>query len=158
MKTLIVYDSFFGCTEKIAWKIGDTLGIPETTVVRVSELKPEQLVGIELLIVGSPTRAFRPTKAITNFLKNIPTQGLKGVKVAAFDTRVSATDLNSRIFNFFVKFFGYAAEPIAAKLVKKGGNLIIPSAPFYVKTSENSLKDGEPERAADWAKLILQVG
>jgi len=158
MKTLIIYDSFFGCTEKIARAIGDSLGIPETTVIRVSELKLEQLAGIELLIVGSPTRAFRPTKAITNFLKNIPVQGLKGVKVAAFDTRVLAADLNSRIFNFFVKFFGYAAEPITAKLVKKGGNLITPPEPFYVKTAENSLKDGEPERAADWVKVILQAG
>jgi flavodoxin len=157
MKTLIVYDSFFGCTEKIAQAIGESLEKHEAFVVRISDLKPEQLAGIELLIVGSPTRAFRPTKAITKFLKNIPAQGLKGVKVAAFDTRVSVTDLNSRIFNFFVKFFGYAAEPIAAKLVKKDGNLITPPEPFYVKTSENSLKDGEPERAADWAKVILKA-
>jgi len=157
MKTLIIYDSFFGCTEKIAQAIGDSLGKQEVTVVRVSQLKPEQIVGIELLIVGSPTRAFRPTKAITNFLKNIPAQGLNGIKVAAFDTRISAVDLNSKVFNFFVKFFGYAAEPIAAKLVKKSGNLIIPPEPFYVKTSENSLKDGEQERAADWAKVILKA-
>lgn len=157
MKTLIIYDSFFGCTEKIALAIGESLAKHEAIVVRISQLKTEQLAGTELLIVGSPTRAFRPTKAITNFLKNIPAQGLKGVKVAAFDTRVSTVDLNSRIFNFFVKFFGYAAEPIAAKLVKKGGYLITPPEPFYVKTSENTLKDGELERAADWAKVILKA-
>jgi flavodoxin len=157
MKTLIIYDSFFGCTEKIAQAIGNSIGKQEATVVRVSQLKTEQLAVTELLIVGSPTRAFRPTKAITKFLKNIPVQGLKDVKVAAFDTRVSVTDLNSRIFNFFVKFFGYAAEPIAAKLVKKGGNLIVPPEPFYVKTSENTLKDGEQERAADWGKVILKA-
>jgi flavodoxin len=157
MKILIVYDSFFGCTEKIAQTIVESLAKHEATVVRISQLKTEQLAGTELLIVGSPTRAFRPTKAITKFLKNIPVHGLKGVKVAAFDTRVSAVDLNSRIFNFFVKFFGYAAEPIAAKLVKKGGNLIVPPEPFYVKTSENALKDGEQERAANWGKTILKA-
>jgi len=35
-------------------------------------VKPEELTGLELLIVGSPTRGFRPTPAIAEFLKSIP--------------------------------------------------------------------------------------
>ena len=157
MKTLIVYDSFFGNTEKIAQAIGNSLGSKEDVeTLRVSDIKFEQLIGLELIIVGSPTRVFKPTKAIMNFLNKIPLDSLKGVKVAAFDTRISTVDVNSRFLNILVKLFGYAAKPIADKLEKKGGSLIIPPEGFFVKDSEGPLKDGEPERAADWAKLIMK--
>jgi hypothetical protein len=56
-----------------------------------------------------------------------------------------------------VKLFGYAAKPIAYKLEKKGGSLVIPPEGFLVKASEGPLKDGELERAADWAKLIIET-
>jgi len=158
MKALIVYDSFFGNTEQIALAIGNSLGSKENVEThRVSEIKPEQLIGLGLLIAGSPTRAFRPTKTITNFLKKISSNGLKDVKVAAFDTRISLTDTNSRFLNILVKLFGYAAKPIADRLEKKGGTLIIPPEGFFVKDSEGPLKDGELERAAEWAKLIIKT-
>jgi len=158
MKVLIVYDSVFGNKEKIALAISNSLASKENVeTFRVSAIKPEQLIGLGLLIVGSPTRAFRPTKAITNFLKKISSNSLKGVKVAAFDTRISPTDVNSRFLNILVKLFGYAAKPIADKLEKKGGELIILPEGFFVKGTEGPLKDGELERDADWAKLITKA-
>ncbi len=158
MKTLIVYDSFFGNTEKVAQAIGNSLGSKENVeTLRVSEVKPEQLIGLELLIVGSPTRVFKPTKAIMGFLNKIPLNVLKGVKVAAFDTRISTVDVNSRFLNILVKLFGYAAKTIAYKLEKKGGSLIIPHEGFFVKDSEGPLKDGELKRAVDWVKLIMKT-
>lgn len=158
MKILIIYDSFFGNTEKIAKAIGNSLSPKENVeILQVSDMKPEQLIGLDLIIVGSPTRAFKPTKAIMHFLNKIPLNGLKSVKVAAFDTRISITDVNSRFLNILVKLFGYAAKPIADKLEKKGGNLIIPPEGFLVKDSEGPLKDGELERAVDWAKLIMKT-
>jgi len=102
MKYLIVYDSVFGNTEQIALSIGNSLGSKENvTISRVNAIKPEQLVGLDLLIVGSPTRGFRPTKAISSFLNKIPSNSLKGIKVAAFDTRISADDTNPRIVKLF---------------------------------------------------------
>jgi len=157
VKALIVYDSVFGNTEKIAKAIGDSLAdLQSTEVVKVSEAKLEQLQGTDLLIVGSPTRAFKPTKAIVDFLIQIPSNGLKGIDVAAFDTRVNTEDVNSRILNGFVKIFGYAAKPIADKLQKKGGNLVIPPEGFFVKDNEGPLKEGELERAAKWAKQVMK--
>jgi flavodoxin len=156
MKALVIYDSFFGNTEQIARAIGNALGSQgEVEVLRVGDVKPEQLAGLNLLIVGSPTRAFRPTPAISSFLGRIPANGLQGVKVAAFDTRMSTQDANSPILAFFVKLFGYAAKPIADKLTKKGGELAIPPEGFFVKGSEGPLKEGELERAADWARQII---
>ena len=156
MKVLVIYDSFFGNTEQIAQAIGDNLGSAEDVkIVRVSEVKPEQISGLEFLIVGSPTRAFRATPAITNLIKGISKNGLKGIKVAAFDTRISINDINSSIGRFFINLFGYAAKPMSDKLRKKGGELIIPPEGFFVEGTEGPLKEGELKRAADWAKQIL---
>jgi flavodoxin I len=155
MKTLIIYDSVFGNTEQIARAIADALK-PQNKVelLRVSSVKPEDVQGVELLIVGSPTRKFTATPEIFSFIKSISIQGLKGVQVTAFDTRISLSDIKSSVLRFMVKLGGYAAEPIAKKLQKKGGDLIIPPEGFFVNDTEGPLKDGELERAAEWAKQI----
>ena len=156
MKVLIVYDSYFGNTEKIARSIGNTHDSNQTVeIVRASDIMTDQLTGAELLIVGSPTRAFRPTKGIMNFLKSIPSHSLDGVRVAAFDTRISTDDIDSRMLKKLVHLFGYAAKPISDRLVKRGGILIIPPEGFYVQDNEGPLKDGEIERAAEWGKHII---
>lgn len=107
--------------------------------------------------MAPPTRVFKPIKSILNFIDKIPLNGLKGVKVAAFDTRISAPEVNSPLLNILVKMFGYASKPIAYKLKKKGGSLIIRLEGFFVKDYKGPLKDGELERAADWAKLIMET-
>ncbi len=156
MKALIIYDSIFGNTEKIAQAIGNAWGVPKDVEIRrVSDVNLQQLARLTLLIVGSPTRGFKPTPAINSFLGSIPRNGLKGVQVAAFDTRIALSDVDSRILPIFVKLFGYAAQPIAARLQKKEGELIVPPEGFFVKGSEGPLKEGELERAVDWAKRIL---
>ncbi len=155
MKALVVYDSVFGNTEQIAQAIGKALGPAEDVrVLRVGDAEPGQLAGLGLLIVGSPTRAFRPTPATTSFLKGIPARGLRGVRVAAFDTRIAMDDQVPGILRFMAGIFGYAAKPIADRLAKKGGELALPPEGFIVNGSEGPLKDGELERAADWASQI----
>ena len=69
--------------------------------------------------------AFSPTPAIKTWLKSIAANGLQGVKVAAFDTRIALEDVDSAILNFLVKIFGYAAKPIGDRLTKKGGELMM---------------------------------
>ena len=159
MKALVIYDSYFGNTEQIAQAIGNALGSPEDVeILRVGNVKPEQLAGLELLIVGSPTRAFRPTPAITNLLKGIPTNGLGGVKVAAFDTGIAIADMKPAILRFMAGVFGYAAKRIASRLQKKGGQLAVPPEGFLVMGAEGPLKEGELERAADWARQVMATG
>jgi len=156
MQALIVYDSYFGNTEKVAQEIGKSLGSRnEVKVCKVKEVTPEQLKGLNILIVGSPTRAFSPSPAIKKFLKSIPKNSLNGIGVAAFDTRISEVDIDSKILSFLVKLFGYAAKPILQKLVKKGGEPAVSPEGFIVKDTEGPLKEAELERAAEWAKKIL---
>ncbi len=158
MKAMVIYDSVFGNTEQVAREIGNSLDFQENVeILRASSAKPDQLTGLELLFVGSPTRGFRPTEGITNFLKRIPADGLNGIKVAAFDTRISINDIKSPILRFLVKVGGYAAKPIADRLQKKGGDLIVPPEGFFVNGTEGPMKEGELERAAEWTKQIDQV-
>ncbi|MBN2008907.1 flavodoxin family protein [candidate division KSB1 bacterium] len=156
MNSLIVFDSVFGNTEQIASAIAGALGTDENIkLLRVNEASVDQIAETDVLIVGSPTRGFRATAATTHFLKQIPRNGLKGVKVAAFDTRISEQDIDSTMLRFMMKKFGYAASPIATRLRKKGGRLILPPEGFIVADTEGPLKDGELDRAVAWADKIL---
>jgi flavodoxin I len=157
MKGFVMYDSAFGNTEQIAMAIGSTLGSPdEIEVLRVGEVKMEQFTEFELLIVGSPTQRFKPTEATSDFLKRIPANYLQGTNVAAFDTRLTIEEIEeTRSLAFFVRFFGYAAQSIANKLKKKGGELIAAPEGFYVQGVKGPLVEGELERAAAWARQII---
>jgi flavodoxin len=158
MKALIVYDSVFGNTEEVAQAVGAALAPQaEVAVVRVGDVTPERLAGLDALFVGSPTRAFRPTPAVQKWLKSLAPHSLKGVKVAAFDTRLDVSKVSSRVLPHLVKLFGYAAEPMAARLVKKGGSQAMPPAGFFVEGLEGPMKAGELERAAAWALQILSA-
>jgi flavodoxin len=160
MKTLILYDSVYGNTEKIALAIGDALGTQEdVSIIKVSDAKPDQFAGLDLLIVGAPTQRFRTTPAMSDLLKMIPQNSLKGVKVAAFDTRLSMDEIKKiPILAFFVRLFGvnaYAARPIANRLKKKGGKLVGSPEGFFVQGMEGPLVEGELDRAVNWARQII---
>jgi flavodoxin len=69
----------------------------ELGIVRINAATPEKLKGLDLVIVGSPTRGFRPTESIQAFLENLPANNLRGVKAAAFDTRIALKDIQQPI-------------------------------------------------------------
>ncbi len=81
MKTLIIYESFFGNTEKIAQAISEGLGASmNVEVCKVGDVKPEQIENADLLIVGSATRAFRPSPETKRFLSHLRATLSKGKK------------------------------------------------------------------------------
>ncbi|MGB7595434.1 MAG: flavodoxin family protein [Erysipelotrichaceae bacterium] len=153
MKTLVIYDSVFGNTKMIAEAI--TLGLNEDAkALHVSEATKD-FEGIGLLIVGSPTRGFRPTPAITAFLKSIPAGKLDGIKIAAFDTRMDIKKVNNKFLTFMVKLSGYAVEKIEKQLIAKGGTSL-GTEWFCVSASEGPLLEGETDRAASWAGGLVK--
>jgi flavodoxin len=153
VKTLVVYDSVYGNTEKIARAIGDAVG-GEVRVLRASETKTTDLDALDFLIVGSPTQAFRALNSVQSFIGRIPGGALKGVKAAAFDTRMPADDVGKGL-RFMMKIGGYAAPRIADSLKKKGGDLVAAPEGFFVKEKEGPVREGELERAAAWAKQTI---
>ena len=157
MNKAVIYDSAYGNTEKIARAIGLALGSQEeVAILRISEVSQAQLTGLKLLIVGSPTQRLRPTLGTSNLLKGLSRNSLKGVKVAAFDTRLTVQEIEKiRVLAFFVRLFGgYAAPVIAKGLQKIGGELIAPPEGFYVEGTEGPLVEGELDRAENWARKI----
>ena len=87
MKVQIVFDSAYGNTERIAKAIGDAVG-GEVEVINVKE-SAGKTIPADVLLVGSPTYGGKPTPAIQDFMNGLAGDSLKGIDVAAFDTRLS---------------------------------------------------------------------
>ncbi len=65
MHALVVYDSQFGNTERIAAAIADTLRTTgEVRLAHVEPAHPLDLEGVDLLILGCPTQGWAPTVAM----------------------------------------------------------------------------------------------
>jgi len=145
MKALIVVDSVYGNTEKIAKAIAEGLAPVETRLVRPAGAGASDLQTIDLLLVGSPVQGGRATKPIQDFLSKIPGDALDHKAYAAFDTRVKSG---------FAKIFGYAANRISGELKGKGGDIIAEPQGFLVKGKEGPLAEGELDKAKDWGKSL----
>ncbi|MBK8050889.1 MAG: flavodoxin family protein [Anaerolineales bacterium] len=161
MKALLIYDSRYGNTEKIAHAIGEGLaeGLGATGSVRVlpvGEAQTSQLAGWDLLIVGAPTHGSHPSPPMREFLDRVPGSALAGVKVAAFDTRTDMATLNGamRWFGKFLDRLGYAAPKISSCLETRGGQVVMPPAGFIVKGTEGPLEEGELARATAWGRQL----
>lgn len=152
MKSLVLYDSAFGNTELIAKEIARVV---DAQAVRVGDFRSEMFDGLDLLVVGSPTQAFRPLKSVTEFLDKLAAGSLKGIKASSFDTRISEKDTKSFFLKGMMKVFGCAAKPIAEKLKKKGATIVLEPAGFAVNDTKGPLKDGELARAAEWASRLM---
>ena len=143
MNTLIIYDSQFGNTERIAQAIAGTLRtFGQAQAVRVDPAHPVELERVDLLILGCPTQAFRPTAAMQSFLEKVSYASLSGLAVACFDTRVHGP-------------FGSAARGMARRLQKIGVSPLLPPQSFFVKGTQGPLESGEGERAATWARMLF---
>ncbi len=156
MKALIIYDSQFGNTEKIAQSIGDALAAgAETTLLRAAAATPAALTGYDLIVVGSPTQRFNATEVMSGLLSS---PDLHNVKAAAFDTRFDRAEVEQGVLRLAMKVAGdkaWAATHIADTLTKAGATVVVAPEGFIVEGTEGPLRPGELERAAEWATQIL---
>lgn len=152
MKTLVVYDSLYGNTEKVARAIAQAIGA-EAKLKLVGNIHRSDLRDTRCLIIGSPTQGGKPKPETRAFLNNIPPNGLSGMSAATFDTRLLASK-NNPFMSLLLKTAGYAAPKIAKQLQAKGANLVASPHGFIVNGKEGPLRKGELERAAVWAKGI----
>lgn len=148
MNKLVIYDSQFGNTEKIAQAIGRSIS---AKVIQVASLNASDLKNIDQLVIGSPTQGGRATPAVQKFISDISPKTLVNTEVAVFDTRFREKDLNFAL-RLLVKTIGYAASKMANILKSKGAKLFVPPEGFIVKNKEGPLASGELERAGKWLK------
>lgn len=153
MRTLIVYDSTHGNTKKIVDSISNVIS-GEVLVKHVAKVDISDIKNIDFLIVGSPTQGGLPTYAIKEFIQKIPKNGLNGVGVAAFDTRISKKD-QSLGLRILLGVLGYAAGRIIESLKSKGGRVVLSPKGFIVEGREGPLRNGEVERASSWVSAII---
>jgi menaquinone-dependent protoporphyrinogen IX oxidase len=152
MKGLIVYDTSYGNTKKIAETIRETLkesGI-EADLFKVNEVKKFGAKEYNFLILGSPTKFGTISFALKFFLGKIKIEEWLNKPFAAFDTENPENIEQSRI----QKKEWSAAEKIAEPLKEKKMNQILPVLKAAVLGQKGPLMEGEIERTKDYAKEL----
>ena len=147
MNTVIAYDSLFGNTEQVVLTIAEALrAYGRVQTVRVEHTHPLYVQEVDLLLLGCPTQKWGTTPAMSALLAYIPSETLKRLAVACFDTRLDEPQWVS----------GSAAERMTRKLRKRGASHLFPPQSFLVKGTHGPLEDGELERAAHWAAQLRE--
>ena len=94
MVTLVIYDTKFGNTEKVAQAIGrgvGTLGSAHVMdVARAAGSLPERP---DLLIIGGPTQRHGASPGLRAFVDTLAARSLTGVAATSFDTRYRGSTL-----------------------------------------------------------------
>jgi len=146
MQTVVIYDSKFGNTEKIAQAIGRGLSaVGDVRVMSTGEATPTERP--DLLFLGGPTQNHGASAGLRDFLNTLPAV-LQGVPAVPFDTRYrGATWLTG------------SAAAQAAKAIRKAGSDVVadPESFFIVRKGpmeRQMLEPGEIERAEQWAAGI----
>ncbi|MFH0890428.1 MAG: flavodoxin domain-containing protein [Candidatus Liptonbacteria bacterium] len=155
MQILIVYDSAYGNTGKIALAMAGSVSSPyEARAMRVGDTEMGRVASSNIIILGCPTQGGRPTQNMRDFISKIPAEGLKGKRVAAFDTRFEEKE-QSFALRLLMKTIGYAAPEMMKELVARGGVGVVEPEGFIVNGKEGPLKEGELEQATNWARKII---
>jgi flavodoxin len=141
MKALVVYDSTYGNTRKIAEAVAAELGRGAKAIC-ISDVRDADLSGLDLLVAGSPVLGWSPSEKTRSFLVNLKPGQLKGVKAAAFDTRMR------------IIIHGDAAKKMAAFLQKAGAEMVGEPAGFIVEGREGPLAKDALAKARDWAASL----
>lgn len=153
MKLLVIYDTSYGNTAKIAAAIAQGLG-QGASAIEVEKLRPEDHNDAALLVVGSPTQGGRATSSLQQWIEALPN---RAVRVATFDTRLGG-DTAGWLQRLALDLIGYAAPRIARALGRKGYVLIDTPQGFIVGGGEGPLLSGELARATAWgATLKAQI-
>jgi flavodoxin len=173
MKTLIVYESMFGNTRRIAEALAqalDAAGVEATVTPAASA--PTDVSGFDLVIVGAPTHAHslpRPSsrEQAANWAAD-PAKHLvleehatgagvrewtKSLELSTNPPRFAAFSTRADIPRLFA---GDATVAIAKQLERLGAE-VDPRMDFLMDP-EDGLVDGELDRARDWAEQFAAIG
>jgi menaquinone-dependent protoporphyrinogen IX oxidase len=152
MKGIVVYDTSYGNTKKIAETIAETLkdlGV-EADLFHVKDVKKLSATDYSFLVLGSPTRFGTMSFAIRVFLGKVKSEEWTNKPFAAFDTENPENIERARI----EKKEWSAAEKIATKLRDKRMNQLLPVLKATVLGQKGPLVEGEIERTKQYANKL----
>lgn len=141
MRAIILFDTLFGNTERIACSLRagleEKLGV-EVPLANIKMIDAKELEGFDLLILGAPTQYLTASKTMKQFLEQLKDVNLKGKYGFAFDTK-----LDSRLS-------GSAAKFIERKLKEYGVQIIYPRTSAIVLSSK--------EKTGQASETVLKEG
>ena len=172
MRAVIVYESMFGNTHKIAEAIAEGLASGAfAEVYRADEADYASLDGSELLVVGGPTHAWSMSRPATRrsapgYLQRpgsrltLEPGAVSGIGIREWldsmpRTRVHAVAFDTR-FRAPALLTGRASRRISRILARHGFSRLAAPKSFYVDR-ENQLLPGEIERAYAWGTELLAM-
>ncbi len=167
MKALVVYESMYGNTAAVAGSIGRGLqqGGFDTEVAPLDRAEPVVVAKIDLLVVGGPTHAHGMSRTSTRGTALNDAKNAYETPTASPGIRYWLHDLphgRSRAAAFDTRFdgpkalTGSASKGIARELERHGFALACSPESFLV-TRENTLADGELERALAWGETLARL-
>ena len=152
MKGIIVYDTSYGNTKKIAETIVETLkesGI-EVDLFYVKDVKKLSAKNYDFFVLGSPTKFGTMSFTVKFFLGKVKSEEWMNKPFAVFDTENPENIERARLEN---KEWS-AAEKIAEKLREKKMNQLLPVLKALVLGQKGPLVEGEVDRTKDYAKEL----
>jgi menaquinone-dependent protoporphyrinogen IX oxidase len=155
MKGMVIYDTSYGNTKKIAETIAETLkelGI-EVDFFYVKDVKKLSAKDYDFIVLGSPTKFGTMSFAVRGFVGKVKSEEWMNKPFAAFDTENPENIERARAEN---KEWS-AAEKIAEKLKDKKMNQLLPVLKAVVFGQKGPLKEGEIERAKDYASEFAVI-
>jgi menaquinone-dependent protoporphyrinogen IX oxidase len=152
MKGIIVYDTSYGNTQKIAEVIAQALkeSGTETDLFNVKDVKKLNAKDYDFLVLGSPTKFGTMSFAIRFFLGKVKSEEWMNKPFAAFDTE-NPENIEKAAAQ---KKDWSAAEKIAEKLRDKKMNLLLPVLKISVLGQKGPLVEGEIDRTKNFAKEL----
>jgi menaquinone-dependent protoporphyrinogen IX oxidase len=152
MKGIVIYDTSYGNTKRIAETIAETLkesGI-EVGLFYVKDVKKLSARDYDFLVLGSPTKFGTMSFAIRFFLGKVKSEEWMNKPFAAFDTENPENIERAQTEN---KEWS-AAEKISEKLRDKKMNQLLPVLKAVVLGQKGPLQEGEIERTEDYAREL----
>ena len=155
MKTLVIYDSAYGNTAKIADAITKTAAeYGEVEEKLADDVERQDFDDIGMLFIGTPTQGGRPTHLLEAVINDYAYTLPPNVYVAPFDTRLSIKTVN-RWLKLLMKVIGFAAPKIAQTFRRDSKCIVEPPEGFIVRDKEGPLLKGELDRAALWTRRMI---
>jgi menaquinone-dependent protoporphyrinogen IX oxidase len=147
MKGIVIYDTSYGNTKKIAETIAETLkesGM-EADLFHVKNVKKLSAKDYNFLVLGSPTKFGTMSFAIRFFLGKVKSEEWMNKPFAAFDTE-NPENMEKKEWS--------AAEKISEKLRDKKMNQLLPVLKAAVLGQKGPLVEGQIERTKDYAREL----
>ncbi|MHA1840034.1 MAG: flavodoxin family protein [Candidatus Ranarchaeia archaeon] len=138
MTAIVIYDTKFGTTQKVAEAIAQILN---ADLLKASDVDVKKLNDYDAMVFGCPTQIWNISGGMRDLFKRMQGKSFTGKTAVAFDTKI-----NSR-------FAGSAAKKIEGKLRKLGFTLAMSAVSFFVTGQEGPLADGELDKTQAFATL-----